>query len=219
MPDAVLVVAAGAALAGIALLAAGLRPWGIVAVATGFVVALARGLDRRRAGYALAGLRMRAAATREAMAARSRGQVELFRARRELAELEAERNRLFRDLGVAVYHGDEGGMNGARAAVSVIVERIDEKAAEIETLRRNVEERVQRAQASVSPTERLEAPPDPARVPEPWPPPDEGDLPDPTPSPGPVEPTPGAPEPTPGPEEPATPQHPPLPQDRSREHA
>lgn len=212
IPDAVLLVAAGAAVAGIVLLAAGLTSLGILALIAAVVVAIARGLDRRRAEYALAGLRMRAAATREAMAARSRGQVELFRARRELAELETERNRLFRDLGIAVYHGDEGETNGARAAVSAIVGRIAEKEAEIETLRRNVEERVQRAQASVSPTERLEVPPDPAHVPEPWPPPDEADLPEPAPTePGPLGPS--------GPDEPAPPQHPPPPQHRSRERA
>ena len=52
---------------------------------------------------------------------------------------------------------------------------------------------------------QMEIPPEPARVPEPWPPPDEGDLPDPAPTPGPGE-------PTPGPEEPSPPQHPSFPQ-------
>lgn len=54
-------------------------------------------------------------------------------------------------------------------------------------------------------TTQMESPPEPARVPEPWPPPDEGDLPDPAPTPGPGE-------PTPGPEEPSPPQHPSFPQ-------
>ena len=64
---------------------------------------------------------------------------------------------------------------------------------------------------AVTPTDSLEVPPEPARVPEPWPPPDEGDLPGPpTPSPG---------EPTPGPEEPAPPRHPPMPHTGSRDVA
>jgi hypothetical protein len=54
-------------------------------------------------------------------------------------------------------------------------------------------------------TLRMETPPEPARVPEPWPPPDEGDLPDPAPTPAPGE-------PIPGPAEPSPPQHPPAPQ-------
>jgi hypothetical protein len=58
-------------------------------------------------------------------------------------------------------------------------------------------------------TTRLESPPDPARVPEPWPPPDEGDLPDPAPTPAPGE-------PAPGPEEPAPPRDPTFPQGSGR---
>ena len=58
-------------------------------------------------------------------------------------------------------------------------------------------------------TTRLESPPDPARVPEPWPPPDEGDVPDPAPTPAPGE-------PAPGPEEPAPPRDPTFPQGSQR---
>ena len=180
--------------------------WALIALLVAAVAMLVRTqLDQRSARRALAVLRIRAAATREAMAARSREQVELFRARRELAELEADRNRLFRDLGYAVYVEDETGIKAARTALHSVIERIAAKEAEIETLRRQTEERVQHARAEARPTERLETPfTEPARVPEPWPPPDEGDLPGPpTPSPG---------EPTPGPEEPAPPQHPPAPQ-------
>jgi hypothetical protein len=70
-------------------------------------------------------------------------------------------------------------------------------------LTRQAEGHVLRAEAPFVPPARMEFPPEPVRVPEPWPPPDEGDLPGPpTPSPG---------EPTPGPEEPAPPQYPPGP--------
>jgi hypothetical protein len=128
------------------------------------------------------------------MALRSRAQMEIFRARRELADLEAQRTRLFRDLGQAVWAGDDAGTTAARAGVDGITARIAEKESEIDTLIRETEERVQRVQAPVRPTERLEAPAEPDPVPEPWPPPDEADVPEPPAEPGPP------------------PEHPPLPQ-------
>lgn len=177
--------------------------FGLGMLTAGALFVALRGLDRRAVRHVASDFRYRAAATREAMAVRSRGQLEVFRARRELAELEADRNRLYRDLGRAVYEGDETGTRAARNALDGVVERIRGKEAEIDSLIRSTEERVQHVQAHTRPTERMEAP-EPARVPEPWPPPDEGDLPTPpTPAPG---------EPTPGPEEPAPPQHPPMPQ-------
>ena len=84
---------------------------------------------------------------------RSREQIDLFRARRELADLEAERDRLFRDLGAAAYGADERGVEAARTAVEPLLARIAAKEAEIETLRREAETRVARAQAPVRPTE------------------------------------------------------------------
>jgi hypothetical protein len=142
---------------------------------------------------------------RDSVAVRGRGQVEVFRARRELAELEAERARLFLDLGRAVYEDDETGRTAARTALDGVVERIRVKEAEIAILMRETEERVRRVQGSVQPTEVIEseAPPEPPRIPEPWPPPDEGDIPEP--------PQPGPGEPTPGPSEPAPPERPPAP--------
>jgi hypothetical protein len=201
-PDPFFLIAVLVAVGGLILLIGGAWAWGLVALLGAVVLVLGRTqLAGRSAGEALADVRGRAFATREAMAARSREQVEVFRARRELAELHAERNRLFRDLGSAVYHGDEAGANGARTGIASVETRIGELEAEIERLRQQTAERVERAQSPVKPTESMETTPEPARVPEPWPPPDEGDLPGPpTPSPG---------EPTPGPEEPAPPQHPP----------
>ena len=160
-------------------------------------------VDSRVAGRELADLRGRVAATRESVALRSRGQMGVFRARRELAELHIERDRIFRQLGEAVYSEDEEGMKAARSAVDDVAGRIRDKEAEIETLIRETEALIQRVQAPVQETVKLEAPPEPARVPEPWPPPDEGDIPEPS------QPSPG--EPTPGPEEPAPPAEPPAP--------
>jgi hypothetical protein len=198
----VVLLAAG----GIALLAGGEWAWGLVVLlAAGVVFLSQREAERRAARYALAGFRARFLASREAWSARSRGQLEIFRARRELAELEAERARALHQLGYAVFEGDKEGTKSAKAAVAAVVERTGEKEAEIDTLIRHTEERVQRAQAGVKPTERMEFPPEPPRVPEPWPPPDEGDSPAPPPAP---EPSPA--EPLPDPE------HPPMPETRAR---
>ena len=181
--------------------------WAAVAALGAAVVALARArLADGRGHWALAHVRARAAATREAMAARSREQLALFRARRELADLEAERMRLYRDLGYAVYVEDRSGIEGVKGALEAVADRISGKEAEIEALREETERRIGQAQVEVRPTERMETPPEPARVPEPWPPPDEGEIPDPIPSPG-----------GPTPEEPPAPEHPPAPQTGERE--
>ena len=200
-PDPAVVVALVVAAAGLVLAVVGELGWAAAAFLLAAVVVLVRGrTGASGARPPLGDIRARAAVTREAWAARSREQVDLFRARRELAELEAERSRLYRDLGYAVYVEDETGIASARAAVDAVGERIARKESEIETMRIATEDRIQRAQVEVRPTVRMEAPPEPARVPEPWPPPDEGDIPDP------------APTPTPGPETPSEPQHPPAPQ-------
>ncbi|HEX2504873.1 MAG TPA: zinc ribbon domain-containing protein [Gaiellaceae bacterium] len=181
---------------GVILLAGGVWAWGVVALLAAAVLVLLPGrVDRERVND----VRYRFGATRQALAVRGRGQMELFRARRELAELEADRARLFGELGRAVYEDDGAGTKAARTALEAHVERIHAKEIEIETLIRETEERVRTVQGPVQPTEVLhdEAPPEPARVPEPWPPPDEGDVPEPAP--------PGPGEPMPGPDEPGTP--------------
>ena len=204
-PDVARVVALLLSIGALVLAVAGEWGWAAAVFLLAAVAVLLRARLPRGAGGLplLTHARARAAVTREAMAARSREQVELFRARREFAELEAERSRLYRDLGYAVYEGDEAGIAGARAAIDAVGDRIAGKEREIDAMRIATEERIQRVQGEVQPTVRMEAPPEPARVPEPWPPPDEGDLPDP------------APTPAPGPETPPEPQqpvHPPAPQ-------
>lgn len=203
-PSPLLVIAALAGIGGIILFAGAVWAWGVVALLAAAVLFLFDGfVDRSVAARVLADLRGRFAATRDSVALRSRGQMGVFRARRELAELHIEKDRIFRELGQAVYFEDEMGMKAARTAVDTVVGRIRDKEAEIETLIRQTEALIQRVQAPVQETVKLEAPPEPARVPEPWPPPDEGDIPElPQPSPG---------EPAPGPEEPAPPVEPPGP--------
>jgi hypothetical protein len=202
-PDPFLVITGALVVGAIVLLAAGIWAWGVVALLAGAVVFLAtRAEERRAAKYALGGLGARFSASRDAIAARSRGQIDLFRARRERAELEAERARSLQRLGHAVFYDDETGISSSRTAVQEVVDKITAKEAEIQSLIDRTEQRVQRAQAGVRPTEKLEAPPEPARVPEPWPPPDEGNPPEPAivPEPSPDQPAP-EPEPAPIPQE------------------
>jgi hypothetical protein len=206
-PQPVMILAVLVWIGSIILLAGGVWAWGVVAFLVGGILVLSqREAERRAAGYALAGFRERVAATRAALAARSRGHLGLFRARRELAELIAERNRGLHRLGAAVFANDEAGTKSAKKEVQTVVEQINEKEAEIEALIRDIDERVNRAQVGVRPTERIEAeqPPEPVRVPEPWPPPDEGNPPEPVPVP--------EPSPTPPPE----PEHPPMPQTKAK---
>ena len=140
------------AIGGIILLAGGVWAWGVVALlATAVLVLLPAGVDRRRVKH----LQNRAGAIRESLAVRGRGQVEIFRARRELAELEADRSRLYADLGRAVYEEDEAGTKAARTALAAVLERVQAKEAEIQTLIRETEERVRRVQGPVQATEVL----------------------------------------------------------------
>ena len=152
---------------------------------------------RRATGAAVA----RVSAQRRVVGARSRGQIELFRLRRELAELQTERSRAYQELGRATHESDADGASRATAQVDDVTARIATKEAEVEALLGDMEQRVRQAQAEVTPTNRLEAPPEPARVPEPFPPPDEGNPPEPAhvPEPSPDDPVP-EPEPPPAPE-------------------
>jgi hypothetical protein len=205
-PHPVMIVAILVWVGAIILLAGGVWAWGVVAFLAGGILVLSqREAERRAAKHALADMRERVVATRAALAARSRGHLEIFRARRELAELVAERSRGLHRLGAAVFSGDKAGTKAAKADVQAVVDRINEKEAEIETLIQQIEERVNRAQVAVRPTERIHAeqPPEPARIPEPWPPPDEGDPPAPAP----------APDPSPA-DPPPAPEHPPMPQSK-----
>jgi hypothetical protein len=219
-PDPLLVIVAALVAGAAVLFVAGEWAWGIVALlGAGLVFLSQREAERRAARYALAGFGARIAATRDVFAARSRGQLDLFRARRERAELEAERSRGFQRLGHAVYYKDKAGTESAKKALAEVVAQIEAKEAEIETLIKEVNERVERAQSGVRPTEKLEQPPEPARVPEPWPPPDEGTPPEPAPSPDPEPEPPPSPDPEPEPspaEPPPKPEHPPMPQTKAR---
>jgi len=169
-PDPFLIVSGALVVGAIVLLVAQEWAWGIVALLGAVVVFLAtRAEERRAAKYALGGIGARFLARRDSITARSRGQIDLFRARRERAELEGERTRALQTLGGAAFYGDRAATTDAKAGVQEVVDRIDAKDAEIQALIAHTEQRVQRAHAGVRPTERLETLPEPARVPEPSP--------------------------------------------------
>jgi hypothetical protein len=205
-PDPLVLVVVLITAGGIILLVGGQWAWGLaVLLFAGLVFLSQREVERRATRVTLASLGERVTARRDVWAARSRGQVELFRARREHAELEAQRSRAYHDLGRAVFEEDETGIEAARTALGGLTERMDAKGAEIQMLVQQIEERVRRAQAGVQATAKMEQPPEPARVPEPWPPPDEGTPPTPVP----------VPEPSPT-DPPPEPEHPPTPQSSRR---
>ncbi|MGH3030209.1 MAG: zinc ribbon domain-containing protein [Gaiellaceae bacterium] len=201
-PDPLVLVAVLMGVGATILFVGGEWVWGLVVVVLAVLVFLVPlEVERRTARKQLVAFGARFSAHRGVFTARSRGQLELFRARREMAELEAQRGRWYADLGRAVFEEDETGSEAAKNALGGLSERIQEKEAEIHTLIEQTDERVRRAQAGVATTEKMESPPEPARIPEPWPPPDEGDPPEPARVP---EPTPDAPPPEP--ERPPTPQ-------------
>jgi hypothetical protein len=187
---------------GVVLLGAQVWLWAVLALVLGLtIVALRLEAGRRAAGGALA----RVVAQRRIVGARSRGQLELFRLRRELAELQGELGRSYQELGRATHVGDEAAAARATAQADEVAARIGAKETEIGALLREMEQRVRQAQAEVTPTSRLEAPPEPARVPEPFPPPDEGTPPEPARVPEPFP----QPVPEPAPDEPVPPPEPP----------
>jgi hypothetical protein len=201
-PDLGLLVGIGLVGAGVVLVAVQLWLWGILALVLAALVFVLRSQVGRRETRALLGaVRARFTAHGRVVGARSRGQIELFRLRRELAEMQTERSRGYQELGRATHLGDEAAAEAAKSRLDEVGERITAKEAEIAALVGEMEERVRRAQAEITPTSMLEAPPEPARVPEPYPPPDEGDPPEPAqvPEPSPDDPPP-IPEPPPAPE-------------------
>jgi hypothetical protein len=159
-PDLGLVAGLVLAGAGIVLLGAQVWLWAVLALALGAAVFLLRWeATRRRTSAAMA----RLSAHRRVVGARSRGQLELFRLRRELAELRSEQSRAYQALGRATHDGDAHTARTATAQVEDVGARIQAREAEIGTLLEEMKERVRRAQGEVAPTDRLDALPEPAR--------------------------------------------------------
>jgi hypothetical protein len=157
---------------------------------------------------AMGAIRARAGLAVEAVSVHSSARVVLFRLRRELVELIAQRTECARALGEAVYADDPEGSEAARERMAELDGLIAAKEEEMQQTAAGAMERLQQAQLQVQPTqvETPEPPPSPEPYPEPSPMPEPVPMPEPGPEPseppGPVR----VPEPGPEPSPPATPQ-------------
>jgi hypothetical protein len=216
-PAAMLALAAASLALALVLLVTGHAVVGgvLLAVAVAFV-ALFVGLVRRLpdtvvarvSTHALGAVRARAGLAVEAVSVHSSARVGLFKLRRELLDLRAQRAECARLLGEAVYAEDPEASDSARERMAELDGLIAAKEEEMQQTAAGAMERLQRAQLQVQPTqvETPEPPPSPEPQPAPTPPP--APVPRPEPGPEPSEP-PGpviVPEPAPEPSPPATPQ-------------
>jgi hypothetical protein len=146
--------------------------------------------------------RARAGAAADAVGAYSGAQLELFRLRRELSRLVAQRAEAARALGEAVYGGNDESQESAANHMRRLDEAITAKEGEMNQVAEKATERMERAHLQVQPTEVVEPPapepspvpsepPAPIHVPEPTPVPSEPPAPQPVPEPRP-EPSPPA---------------------------
>ena len=142
----------------------------------------------------------------ESVAVHSTARVDLYRLRRELGDLLAQRAESARVLGEAVYAGDEEGIDTARERMTELDGLVSAKEEEMERTAADAMERIQRAQLQVQPTQIEPPAPAPEPFPEPSPLPQPVPVPEPTPEPseppGPAH----VPEPTPAPSPPPQPE-------------
>ena len=139
----------------------------------------------------------------ESVAVHTSARRDLYRMRRELADLLARRAESARILGESVYAGDEEATEVARAQLAEVDGLVTAKEDEMRQTAEAAMERIQRAHLQVQPTQVEMPPPAPEPFPEPSPPPQPVPVPEPVPEPseppGPVHiPEPG-PEPSPPP--------------------
>jgi hypothetical protein len=210
-PAAVLALAAASLALAIVLLASGHvivggALLGVAVVLALFFVGLARRLPdapvSRLSSGAVEALRARAGFALEALSVHSGARMELFRLRRELADLLAQRAESARALGEAVYADDEEGSESARSRMAELDGLVAAKEEEMEQTAAGAMERIQRAQLQAQPTQIETPQPVPEPYPEPSPPPQPVPIPEPTPEPSePPGPT-IVPEPSPAPSPP-----------------
>lgn len=218
-PPAAVIALAGAslALAIVLLLTDHFIVGGILLVVAGVLFMLFAGLVRRApetpvaraSAGAVSAVRARAGYAVETLAAHSSARVELFRLRRELAELLGQRAEFARALGEAVYADDPQATESARSRMAEIDALISAKEEQMQQTAAGAMERIERAQLQVQPT-MIETPEPPTPSPEPFPSPSEPPAPTPVPEPTPEPSEPGGPvvvpEPGPEPSPPAEPQ-------------
>jgi len=216
-PPAAVIALAGAslALAIVLLLTDHFIVGGILLVVAGVLFMLFASFARRlpdttvsrASAGAVSAVRARAGYAKETLAAHSSARVELFRLRRELAELLAQRAEFARALGEAVYADDPEATESARSRMAELDDLISAKEEQMQQTAAGAMERIERAQLQVQPT-MIETPEPP--TPEPFPSPSEPPAPTPIPEPSPEPSEPGGPvvvpEPGPQPSPPAEPQ-------------
>jgi hypothetical protein len=218
-PPAAVIALAGAslALAIVLLLTDHFIVGGILLVVAGVLFMLFASFARRlpdttvsrASAGAMSAVRARAGYAKETLAAHSSARVELFRLRRELAELLAQRAEFARALGEAVYADDPEATESARSRMAEVDDLISAKEEQMQQTAAGAMERIERAQLQVQPT-MIETPEPPTPSPEPFPAPSEPPAPTPIPEPSPEPSEPGGPvvvpEPGPEPSPPAEPQ-------------
>ena len=142
----------------------------------------------------------------ESVAVHTSARRDLYRMRRELAELLAQRAESARILGESVYAGDEEGTDAARAQMAELDGLVTAKEDEMRQTAEAAMERIQRAHLQVQPTQVETPTPVPEPFPEPSPPPQPVPVPEPVPEPSePPGPT-TVPEPEPAPSPPPQPE-------------
>jgi len=138
---------------------------GAIALIVGFAVlagfpGVARRPDEsrvaRRAMRSYDGIRGRADATIESIAARAAARRRLAQLDADLTQLEGSRADAFRSLGEAVYARDEAESERLRAEITAADAALEAKRSERERIQTETEERVGEAKLRAQPTERLE---------------------------------------------------------------
>jgi hypothetical protein len=160
-----LVVGACLLVLGIVLVLTGSTALGLFALAAGLLVlagfpSLARRPDEgrvaRRAVRSFDGLRERADATIESLAARASARRRLARIDAEIEQLGSSRETGLRELGEAAFIRDDAEVERLRSEIAAADTALEAKRAEREQLVAETEEKVDEARLRAQPTEQLE---------------------------------------------------------------
>jgi len=150
---------------GIVLILTDSTAFGLFALAAGLLVlagfpSLARRPDEspvaRRAVRSFDGLRERADATIESLAARASARRHLARIDAEIEQLGSSRTTGLRELGEAAYARDDAEVERLRGEIAAADTALEAKRAEREQLVADTEEKVDEARLRAQPTEQLE---------------------------------------------------------------
>jgi hypothetical protein len=200
-PLAVLVLAVAALVVGILLVVLGRGlSGGLLLVLAGLLLVLYVVVSRPGGAVDAAGERLRFAAT--AVGASTAARRDSTRLHNDLARLRGNREQRLRELGEAVYADDGEETARLRQELADLDEEIAGRERELELVAARAREQVSKAKLEVQATKMVEVPgepgieppepvripepypqpgeadpPEPARVPEPYPPPDEADIP------------------------------------------